>query len=293
MVPDWSQFDPLLQEALSEDAVLQDITTHALIPADWQAKSVIMAKQDGVVCGLPLTARLCSVFFPSLAHEAVVEDGSEVAPGSEIAYIAGPAGILLGIERVMLNFLQKLSGIATLTRQYVNAVSGTGVAILDTRKTTPGWRVLEKYAVNCGGGVNHRMDLGAGALIKENHLRLVAAGAGVEGPEAVAGAIQAVKKASAGLPLAVEVENLPQLQAALENEPDIVLLDNMVPAGIRRSIECIERVCASGVHRPQIEVSGGITLANVRSYALPGVDRISIGTLTHSAPALDLALDVV
>jgi nicotinate-nucleotide pyrophosphorylase (carboxylating) len=189
----------------------------------------------------------------------------------------------------MLNFLQRLSGIATLTARYVNELRGTGAGIYDTRKTTPGWRELEKYAVRCGGGCNHRMSLADMALIKDNHLAIRGAAPG--SPEGVGAAVEAVREAYPGVPVEVEVDTLEQLQAALPGRPDLVLLDNMTPADVRRAVVLVDQVCATE-HRPKLEASGGITLANVREYAHAGADRIAIGALTHSAPAMDLGLDM-
>jgi len=210
-----------------------------------------------------------------------------------VATLAGPAASVLSIERTMLNFLQHLSGVATLTRRFVDAVRGTGAQILDTRKTIPGWRALQKYAVRCGGGVNHRTGLSDQVLIKDNHLRVVlrAAGRGVGAQGGIAGAVQKARQASEGLLLEVEVENLQQLREALTAGPDIVLLDNMRPGEVRRAAALV-RACRAAGGRPLIEASGGVTLRNVRAYAEAGADRIAIGALTHSAPALDLSLRI-
>ncbi len=293
IIPDWSQFDPLLREAMDEDAVREDVTTRALIREGSGAEAAIMAKQEGVICGLGLLLRLCTILPGDLNCMPAMQDGDCVYPGSNVALIAGPADVLLGMERTALNFLQRLSGIASLTRQYVDAVAGSGVAILDTRKTTPGWRKLEKYAVSCGGGKNHRMNLSDQVLVKENHLLMIARDLGLDGPGAVDSAVRTIRKKAPGITLAIEIEDMPQLRAALTGRPDIVLLDNMTPADIQRSIDLIDDICsADNTKRPLVEVSGGISLDNVRSYAMPGVDRISIGALTHSAPALDLAMTI-
>ena len=289
---DWSRFAPPLHNALSEDAVLNDVTTQTLIRKDWKAKASVVAKQKGIACGLPLAEYACSRFDTGLRFTPLLKDGSNIDPQSEIARIQGPAGKILSFERVLLNFLQKLSGVATLTSRYVDAVAGTGASILDTRKTTPGWRMLEKYAVRCGGGKNHRMDLGDQALIKENHLKLIADNLNLECNEAIPYALKSVKENAPGLFTVIELENLSQLKTALEEEPDAVLLDNFPPAEVRRAQECVEKTCGKDIKRPLVEVSGKINLANVRSYASLGVDRISIGALTHSAPALDISLDM-
>ncbi len=289
---DWPRLDPFLQQALKEDAVFEDVTTRALIPDDLTARATLVAREKGVICGLPILERICARFFKNLDPRIMVEEGAFTGADSPLADITGPAGDLLRAERTILNFLQKLSGVASLTRKFVEAVSGTGVEIMDTRKTTPGWRLLEKYAVGCGGGVNHRMNLRDQAMIKENHLRIIAETRRIDETEAIEYAIGAMKTLDAAPRLAVEVENIPQLRAALAGEPDIILLDNMGPENISKSLEYVQEACAAGAMRPTVEVSGGIVLRNVRSHALPGVDRISVGALTHSAPALDIAMNL-
>jgi len=290
--PDWSQSDSLLHQALTEDAVYEDVTTRALVSEDISAKAVLKAREEGVIAGLPVVGRLCENFFEKLTIRFLVDDGAEVGADSHIAIIEGSARELLSAERTALNFLQRLSGVATLTRKFVSSVAGTGVDIVDTRKTTPGWRALEKYAVVCGGGVNHRLSLKDQAMIKENHLRLIAACKKVSGTEALRCGISSVREVDPDVTLTVEVENIPQLRVALAREPDVILIDNMSHENIRQALECIQKVCSGGIKRPLVEVSGGVELGTVRSYALPGVDRISIGAITHSAPALDIAMDL-
>ena len=283
---DWVKFDWLVDAALAEDEARRDATTLALVPPGRRARARLLAKADGVLCGLPLAARMATRFDPALAFEPSAADGDRVRPGDVAARLEGPAGAMLSIERTMLNFLQRLGGTATLTARFVERVGGTGARIYDTRKTTPGWRALEKYAVRCGGGCNHRMNLADQALIKDNHLALI----GRSVADGVGEAIAKVRAAHPGMTVIVEVEDLPQLRAALAAAPDVVLLDNMTPAQVREAADMARRV--AGEARPLLEASGAITLENVRQYAEAGADRISVGAPTHSAPALDLSLDI-
>jgi nicotinate-nucleotide pyrophosphorylase (carboxylating) len=262
-----------------------DLTSLAVIPAGLEGHATFVARAAGVLAGLPAaTIALadvdCRLKFQPFAG---VEDGKLLQPGDQLATVTGlMSGILAG-ERMALNFLQHLSGIATLTRRYVDAVAGLPARIFDTRKTTPGWRLLEKYAVRQGGGHNHRLGLHDGILIKDNHLE--ALGLGHEG---IAQAVAAARdKVGESVPIEIEVDSLDQLDRALTCRPDIVLLDNM-PLDVLR-----EAVRRRDVLAPSIllEASGGVTLATVRHIAETGVDRISVGALTHSAPALDIALD--
>ncbi len=285
----WADFDPLLDAALDEDAARRDATTLALVPPDRTARAQLVARRPGVICGLPLARRLVERFDARLAFEECAEDGARLEAGGVAARLSGPAGAILTVERPMLNFLQRLSGVATLTAAYVEAVEGTSAGIYDTRKTTPGWRVLEKYAVRCGGGRNHRMDLSDMVLVKDNHLELM--GRRPRDPEAVREAVEKSRVRWPEVPVEVEVEDLQQLEAAVSARPDYVLLDNMTPAETAQAVALVGHLCV-GRARPQIESSGGIDLSNVRAYAEAGVDRISIGALTHSAPALDLSLDI-
>ncbi len=286
----WAEFDPLIDAALAEDRPREDVTTRALVPPDRTARGEVRAGADGVVCGLPLAERLARRFDERIAFEPCVADAERVGRGDVVARLEGPAASILSVERTMLNFLQRLGGVATLTARYVAAVRGTGAAIYDTRKTTPGWRRLEKYAVRCGGGRNHRMDLAEMALIKDNHLALLVAAGGRA--EAVRAAVERAR--AAGVPVEVEVEveveDTAQLEAALAAGPDFILLDNMTPDEVRRARRAAEAV---GLGRPELEASGAITLQNVRAYAEAGADRISIGALTHSAPALDLSMELI
>ena len=280
-------FDWLLDASLEEDAARRDVTTRALVPADRQAAAEVRVRAAGVICGLSLARRLAERFDQRLKFEDCARDGDRVASGTVVARLRGPAASILSTERTMLNFLQRLSGIATLTAQFVEKVKGTNASIYDTRKTTPAWRELEKYAVRCGGGCNHRMHLADQALIKDNHLALLGAG-----PEAVKAAVAKVRAACPNLIVELEVENLAELEAALAAAPDIIMLDNMRPEQVREAAALVRRKAGTG-SRPLLESSGTITLSDVRAYAEAGTDRISIGALTHSAPALNLSLEMI
>lgn len=261
--------------------------TSAIIPRDLQGRAVFVARTAGVLCGLPAVAVVADEFgtehSPQLTIEPLRADGDRIAAGDPLAIVAGNMAAILVVERTALNFLQRLSGVASLTRRYVDAIAGLPCQVLDTRKTTPGWRLLEKYAVRCGGGHNHRLGLFDGILIKDNHL--AALGGGLT---AVTRAIDLARQAmKTRIPLEIEVDTLDQLQAALAGRPDIVLLDNMSLEQLREAVRRRD-VVAPGV---LLEASGGVTLDTVRAIAETGVDRISVGALTHSAPALDIALD--
>jgi len=292
----WQDFDWLLDASLEEDAARRDVTTRALVAVDRQAAAEIRARAAGVICGLPLARRLAERFGQHLEFEEGARDGDRVAAGAVVARLRGPAASILSTERTMLNFLQRLSGVATLTALFVEKVKGTNSRIYDTRKTTPGWRELEKYAVRCGGGRNHRMHLADQALIKDNHLALLGGG-----PEAVNVAVSRVRAACPGLIVEVEVENLAELEAALTAAPDVIMLDNMRPEQVREAAALVSKMVGNGKRpvlarngkRPLLESSGTITLSDVRAYAEAGADRISIGALTHSAPALNLSLDLI
>ena len=265
----------LVAAALAEDIGAGDATTLATVPAARLGRARVLAKAPGVLVG----KAVCVEVFSALAPECRLqgrEDGSAVGPGDVVWEIEGPLRALLTGERVALNFAQRLSGIATLTARFVAAVAGTGVAITDTRKTTPGLRFLEKYAVRCGGGVNHRSSLDAMLLVKENH---IAAAGSLE--TAVARALAA----AAGRSVEVEVRDADGLRAALRSGVGRVLLDHWTPAGVAAAV----RLRGDG-GVPELEVSGNLSLDNVRDYAVPGVQYLSVGALTHSAPALDLSL---
>ena len=292
----WDEIDNLLDSALEEDRAREDVTTGALVDLGLQGEGQVIAREDGVVCGLPVARRLTRRFSENLDFTAGVEDGAHVEAGTAVGTLSGHVADILSLERTLLNFLQRLSGFATLTARFVNKVAGTNAHILDTRKTTPGWRCLEKYAVACGGGQNHRMNLADQVLIKENHLRVLSREIGTDTERPAPYVAEAIRRtrdqAPEGMIVEIEVEDLDELRAAVRAGADIVLLDNMTPDEIKRAVEIAEAV-ASGAQRPLLEASGGIDLDIVAEYARAGVDRISIGALTHSAPALDISLNLV
>jgi nicotinate-nucleotide pyrophosphorylase (carboxylating) len=261
--------------ALAEDIGAGDVTTEATVAADAAGTAGIVLKEPGVVCGLGAVEATFRALDPEIEFEAFVNDGDAVEAPAVVARVTGSQRAILTGERVALNFLGRLSGIATLTRSYVEAVSGTDAAVLDTRKTTPGLRALEKHAVASGGGRNHRFGLDDAVLIKDNHLR--AAGS-------IAKAVELVRKAS-DLPVEVECDTLDQVREALDAGVDAILLDNMEPAELRDAVQL-----AGG--RARLEASGGVTLENIRAVAETGVDEISVGALTHSARSLDVSLEL-
>ena len=270
----------LIRLALAEDLGERgDVTSLATLTSGKRAIARILARTEGVLAGLPLVARVFSELDAEVRVRLARGDGEQVAAGETLCEIEGRAVTLLGAERTALNFLQHLSGIATLTRRYVDAVAGTGATILDTRKTTPGWRRLEKYAVRMGGGSNHRLGLHDALLIKENH---IAAAGGITA------ALLRVRACSAaeGLPVIIEVERLPQLDEALGLAPQRILLDNMSLGDLREAV-----VRSDG--RVPLEASGNMTLERVPAVAATGVDFISVGALTHSAPVLDCSMRIL
>ncbi len=271
--------EALVRAALEEDRAFEDVTTLATVPEGERAAARMVARAEGVIAGLPLAVVAFHLLNPGVKVQVVAWDGSRVARGDVVLELEGPARALLSAERIALNFVQRLSGVATLTARFVDAVRGTRAQILDTRKTTPTLRALEKYAVRCGGGVNHRMDLASAVLIKDNHLAAV----GGDIAEAVR---RSRALAPGGICVEVECDDAGQVAAAAEAGADIILLDNMTPTEMR---ECVGIVAG----RALTEASGGITLAGARAVAEAGVDRISVGALTHSASALDVALDFV
>lgn len=269
--------DPLLSAALQEDWAWGDLTTQTVVHAGSRARAEFLYKAPGVVAGLPIAARLFHLIDPSLVFTAHVAEGGHVASGTVAATVVGDAGALLSGERVALNFMQRLSATATLAAAYVAAVSGTRAQILDTRKTTPGLRLLEKYAVRTGGARNHRFGLADAIMIKDNHI-------------AIAGSItEAVRRARSGAAatttVEVETESLEMVDEALAAGADLIMLDNMALDTMR---EAVTRVAG----RARLEASGGVTLASVRAIAETGVDFISVGALTHSAGSLDISLDM-
>ena len=273
----------LLDLALEEDLGANgDLTSQAVIPPDTPGRAALVARAAGVVAGLPAAEMTFAIIDPQLSFQTRIADGTTISPGAVLAVVSGRMRSILTGERTALNFLQRLSGVATATARYVQAAAGLPCQVLDTRKTTPGWRLLEKYAVRCGGGHNHRMGLGDGVLIKDNHL------AAVGGAGAVADAVRRAREMfGSRFPLEIEVDDLTQLDAALAARPDVVLLDNMKPDLMREAVRR-RNATAPGV---LLEASGGVTLATLRAVAEAGVDRVSVGALTHSAPALDIALD--
>ena len=266
--------------ALAEDIGSGDVTTLAAVPETAQASAVVRAREPLVVAGLALAEAAFRELSTSVYVTRPIEDGDRVTEGKPLLQVAGPARALLSAERVALNFLQRLCGIATITAQFVEAIKGTRAQILDTRKTTPGWRRLEKYAVTCGGGRNHRIGLFDMVLIKDNHLAALRN----EPPNAIAAAVQRARAKYPGLKVEVEADTLEQVEQAVAAGAEIVLLDNMNLVQLRRAVQsCKDRALT--------EASGGVTLAGVRAIAETGVDFISVGALTHSARAVDIGLD--
>ena len=288
---DWTsrRVTAILEAALLEDRATSDATSYACIDVKQRAAATILAKQDCVVAGIGCIPRVLDVFavldgtltsHPDVTYNSEIFDGVRVRNGQSIAVIVHNARVVLSCERVILNILQRMSGIATLTRRYVDAVAGTGATILDTRKTAPGLRVLDKWAVRCGGGTNHRLDLSDGVLIKNNHIAL--AGGAVPALE------RALKNRRGSQIIEIEVRSLDELKLVLEHGAEAVLLDNMTPNQVRQAVELV-----SGLERKiPLEASGGITLENVREYAMAGVNFISVGALTHSVDAVDLSMRI-
>jgi nicotinate-nucleotide pyrophosphorylase (carboxylating) len=311
---DWksSRIDALLEQALVEDQAARDATTNLTIDPDLRATASICARQPMVAAGLGAVPRFLEIFARldprppaqtrfEVIHHPEIFDGVRVHEGQVLAVIRHNARVLLSCERVILNLLQHLSGIATLTRKYVDAIEGTHARVLDTRKTVPGMRVLEKYAVMCGGGTNHRIDLASGILIKSNHIAL---GGGLR--TALTHALERRKHSQR---VQIEVRNRNELEDALECGAEAILLDNMSPDEVRRSVERIREVTAADSKAQQsdhaapdteikprwipTEASGGIVLENIRAYAETGVDFISVGALTQSAKAADISMSIV
>jgi nicotinate-nucleotide pyrophosphorylase (carboxylating) len=288
---DWKskKIEAILEQALVEDKATSDVTTAITIDPSLRASATVLAKQDCVISGLGCIPRFLDIYarldkrnsgrYEVISHPEMF-DGVRVKKGQAIAVIRHNARVILACERVILNLLQRMSGIATLTREYVDAIAGTKAKVLDTRKTVPGLRVLDKYAVRCGGGENHRLDLSDGILIKNNHISL---GGGIE---------KVLKRAhelrSPGQTIDIEVRTFDELNEALDNGAESLLLDNMSPAEIKKSLAII---AGRGLTIPT-EASGGIQLENIRKYALAGVNYVSVGALTHSATAVDLSMRI-
>ncbi|MDD5656263.1 MAG: carboxylating nicotinate-nucleotide diphosphorylase [Elusimicrobia bacterium] len=269
----------LIREALREDlGRAGDLTTKLFVPKRARFAGAVRARRPGVICGTGIAARVFRACAPRCRVRVLIPDGGRARAGQAVLELSGGRGLLTA-ERTALNFLQRLSGIATQTAAFVAAARGTGVRILDTRKTLPGWRALEKYAVRCGGGANHRLGLFDAVMVKDNHWLA---------PENFAAAVRRLRRRRPRLPLIMEADGLSQARRALALGADVILLDNMGPGRLRRAIALIRRSSP----RTKIEISGGVSLRQVRGLARLGPDRISVGRLTHSAPALDLGLDL-
>jgi nicotinate-nucleotide pyrophosphorylase (carboxylating) len=267
-------------DLLKEDLGRGDITTQSVVRGGVRARGRFLAKQDFVLCGLEIAEAVFGALDNSIALESRVYDGEKISEGDEFARIEGPASALLTGERTALNIMQRLSGVATLTRAFVDRIEGAGARIVDTRKTTPGLRLLEKYAVTIGGGFNHRFGLDDGMLIKDNHIALAGG---------VRRAVELARQAASHLmKVEVEVQNQTQLREALAAAADVIMLDNMKPEEVRQSVALIREQGPGTV----IELSGGVNLDNVREFADCGVDLISVGAITHSAPAVDISLKI-
>ena len=288
---DWNsrRTTAIIENALQEDRATRDATSYACIDANQLASATVLAKQDCILAGVGCIARILDVFaaldgavtshYDVISHPEIF-DGVRLHTGQQVAVIRHNARVILSCERVILNFLQRMGGIATLTRKFVEAVSGTKTKILDTRKTAPGLRIIDKYAVRCGGGQNHRLDLSDGVLIKNNHIELAGG---------IRPALERVHQNRRGTqPIEVEVRTLQELEDALQFGAEAILLDNMSVAEVKRAVER----CSSEKRRIPLECSGGIKLENVRAYAETGVDFISVGALTHSPTAVDMSLRV-
>jgi nicotinate-nucleotide pyrophosphorylase (carboxylating) len=289
---DWTtrRITAILENALLEDRATRDATSYACIDANERAVATILAKQECVLSGVACVHRILDVFavldgtvtsHPEVTSHTEIFDGIRLRKGQSVAVIRHNARVILSCERVILNIMQRMSGIATLTRKYVDAVAGTKTVVLDTRKTAPGLRVLDKYAVTCGGGHNHRLDLSDGILIKNNHIEL--AGGVVPALE------RALHNRRGSEMVEIEVRSLEELEQVLEHGAEAVLLDNMTPETVGKAVE---RVRSLGRAVP-LEASGGITLENIRAYAETGVDFISVGALTHSVQAVDLSMRIM
>jgi nicotinate-nucleotide pyrophosphorylase (carboxylating) len=291
---DWNsrRITAILENALLEDRATRDATSYACVDANQRASATIITKQDCILAGIGCVARILDVYAALdgavTAHYEVtthpeIFDGVRLHKGQSVAVIRHNARVILSCERVILNFLQRMSGIATLTRKFVDVVHGTGARILDTRKTAPGLRVIDKYAVRCGGGQNHRLDLSDGVLIKNNHIALAGG---------IAPALEHAHRNRRGSqPIEVEVRSLEELEQALTGGAEAILLDNMSPENVRRAVDrCTQPDAQRSDRRIPIECSGGIRLENVRAFAEAGVDFISVGLLTHSPQAVDMSM---
>ncbi len=268
-----------VRRALEEDAAFEDVTTLNTVAAALSGTGTFLAKSPGVVAGWDVVRAVFRELDPSIELEVLVADGERVTKGDVLAEVSGPVRALLQGERTALNFLQRMSGTATAARLFMDTIAGTDAVILDTRKTTPGMRAFEKYAVRAGGATNHRYDLAVMAMIKDNHREALA----LE-EVSLKNAVRKIRAAKS-VPVEIEIDSLDDLEAALEAEPEWILLDNMSPAVMREAV-------IRNAGRAKLEASGGVNLASVREIAETGVDAISVGALTHSAPALDISLDL-
>ena len=271
-----------VRTALCEDAVRCDITTLAFIPKEAKVEARIVAKKAGVVCGISIAQEAFNAFDKNILFDAKKNDGDSVAKGEAIVFLKGKARSILSCERVALNFLSYLSGISSDTRLAVLKVRSKDIRILDTRKTTPIYRVFEKYAVTMGGGKNHRFSLSGQYLVKDNHIFILKKTCGLD----------ALSNRKGDVPFEIEVEKLSELRKALAFGPNIIMLDNFSPKEVRQAVSLLEKLFPKKENRPFIELSGGITLENISCYAIKGVDFISLGSLTHSSRALDLSLEI-
>lgn len=274
-----NDIDSLIRAALSEDDAHHDVTSRTLIPRDRTVTGRFIAKEEGVLCGIDAARKVFSMLDRSCRVSSRFRDGKHVAKGTVFATVTGSAVAVLSGERTALNFMQRMSGVATLTARYVKLARGTKAKIYDTRKTLPGFRELDKYAVRCGGGENHRMSLSDMALIKDNHLTAISG---------MSAAVKKIKQIKPGIPVEIECETTAQVTEALDAGADIIMLDNMDAGTLRKAVAMVH----ARRLRPRIEISGGVNLNTVRAFARLGVDRISVGALTHSAPALDISLEL-
>lgn len=292
--PEQEALEFLARRALDEDLVgpgnlVGDATSEALVPESLWGRAWFVSRTNGLLAGLPVLSRVFGMVDPRVEVEPSATEGGVIRPGDRLARVSGPMRALLTGERAALNFLQRLSGVATQVEKYVRLVADLPCVVLDTRKTTPGWRMLEKYAVRMGGGTNHRMGLCDGILVKDNHLAALS-GTVVATPEIVAAAARRARehaRAHPGLPVEVEVDNLAQFEAVLAEGPDVVLLDNFSLEMLRQAVAMRARARSTAL----LEASGGVRLDNLRAVAQTGVDRVSIGALTHQATSVDIGLD--
>lgn len=289
---DWNsrRITTILENALTEDRATRDATTYACIDPNQRAVGTLIAKEDCILSGIGSIQRILEVYalldgtvvsHPEVVTHPEIFDGVRLHKGQTVGVVRHNARVLLSCERVILNVIQRMSGIATATRKYVDAIAGTHAKILDTRKTVPGLRILDKYAVRCGGGTNHRLDLSDGVLIKNNHIAL--AGGAIQALE------RAIRNRRGEQPIEIEVRSMEELEQVLERGAESVLLDNMTPEQVKQAVDRVKTLD----RRVPLEASGGVVLENVRQYAETGVDFISVGALTHSARAVDLSLRIL